>query len=205
MIDFQIVDNEWAEPDPRMVAKTLKGAKARWWLCGGIGLDLLVGRKTRDHHDVDVAILRDDQLKFRTHLDDWEICIATGWHDGKRVVVEWREGILPQEVGVVRCRRFKTDPWMFELMLNDSLDGYWLFKRNHNIRMPLKDIGTEIDGLPCVVPEVALLYKATSSTYGPVADLDFYNVVPMLSHDQKAWLRESISVSHPNHPWLSHL
>lgn len=58
----------------------LSTAGLRWWVAGGIALDLLLGYETRQHHDVDIAILDRDAESFREALTGWEIAAATGWH-----------------------------------------------------------------------------------------------------------------------------
>lgn len=45
--------------DVRQLHDTLdviEGAAVRYWVGGGWGIDLLVGRQTREHHDLDLAI-----------------------------------------------------------------------------------------------------------------------------------------------------
>jgi hypothetical protein len=39
-----------------------------WMIAGGWAVDLFLRRVTREHEDIDVAILRADQREFRTYL-----------------------------------------------------------------------------------------------------------------------------------------
>jgi len=43
-----------------------------WYVAGGWALDLFLGRVTRKHHDIDVAIFREDQIRLRDHLAGWQ-------------------------------------------------------------------------------------------------------------------------------------
>src|SRR5262249_28407272 len=63
----------------------------------------------------------------------------------------------------------------FDLFLESTEDDDWLFRGDHGIRRPLRDLTVVSDsGLPVVVPEVQLLYMAKSSE--PKNQLDFTSV-----------------------------
>jgi hypothetical protein len=49
---------EWEEFDPSHLLELMRGFAAPWWVAGGWALDLWLGRRTRDHEDLDVAVLR---------------------------------------------------------------------------------------------------------------------------------------------------
>lgn len=206
MPNREIVPDEWFRPDPTKVAASLRGVEAPYWICAGLGLDLFVGRETRNHHDADVAILRTHQLAFREHLHDWDLRIAVGWQDGERVVIEWEPGSeVPESEGAIWCRPERAGPWMFELLINEARDGWWQFKRDPRIRLPLEAIGGERECIPFLNPEIILLHKATSNSYDAGDDRDFETVFGLLDDGKKRWLGEAIAPSHPQHPWLSRL
>ncbi|MCH7836586.1 MAG: hypothetical protein IH864_06940, partial [Chloroflexi bacterium] len=67
-------------------------------------------------------------------------------------------------------------------------------------------------GLPTVVPEVILFYKATAyfaveelKNRRPQDEPDFLALLPHLNEKQCKWLREAISLVHPGLPWLTQL
>ena len=86
--------------------------------------------------------------------------------------------------------------------------------RQPRIGVPLRH-GIEASpwGLPTVVPKVLLFFKATAyfgveeqMTGGRFQDEpDFLALLPHLTEEQRRWLRESIALLHPDHPWLSQL
>lgn len=206
MTASELATDEWVPPDARAVAEALSGAGAPYWICAGLGLDLFVGSETRAHHDSDVAILRRDQSAFRTHLRDWDLRIAIGWQNGRRIVTEWVHGQqVPSSEGPIWCRPDSSVPWMFELLLNESEDDSWCFKRNRAIRLPLEKIGGVRDGLPFLNPELILLHKATSANYDSGDDRDFQVILPLLDSGQREWLSSAIARSHPTHPWIEQL
>lgn len=203
---MEAVTDHWDRPDATKVARALAGAGAPFWICAGLAIDLFIGRETRTHHDADVAILRRDQVRFREHLHDWDIRIAVGWHGGEKMVDDWPPGeMVPVYEGALWCRRDRSAPWMFELLLNEAVGENWCFKRNPEIQLSLKAIGGEREGIPFLVPEIVLLHKATSEDYDEGDDQDFAVVVPFMGRGQRQWLRKALSISHPNHPWLPEL
>lgn len=45
------------------IAAALDGARVRYWLAGGWGIDALIGSQTRDHRDLDLVIDREDTAR----------------------------------------------------------------------------------------------------------------------------------------------
>jgi hypothetical protein len=72
------------------------------------------------------------------------------------------------------------------------------------VHMPLDAIARmSDDGIPHLVPEIVLLYKAKNIREHDVQDFD--TALPRLDAAQRAWLRDAIAVVHPGHPWLERL
>ena len=61
----------------RKVADVFGGYARPWFIAGGWASDLFLGRVTREHEDVDVAVLRPDQFALREHLRAWDVGYAT--------------------------------------------------------------------------------------------------------------------------------
>lgn len=49
---------KWEDFAPSRLSSLMRSFDAPWWVAGGRALDLWMGRQTRAHQDVDVAILR---------------------------------------------------------------------------------------------------------------------------------------------------
>lgn len=61
---------------PRPVAYVrdlLLGFAPSWLLCGGWAADAWLGRQTRDHFDVDIAVFHHDQSAIFQHFPDWAL------------------------------------------------------------------------------------------------------------------------------------
>lgn len=50
------------------VSAAMEGLGCPWWLAGGWAIDLHIGYVTRVHEDIDVLVLREDQLRVQQHL-----------------------------------------------------------------------------------------------------------------------------------------
>ena len=171
---------------------------APWWIAGGWGIDLWLGEQTREHVDLDVAILRRDQQLFRETLSDWDLQVATA----PEVLSPWTEPILPEPLHAVWCRPTPQSEWAFELLLNDARDEDWLFRRDHDVRLPLVALGGHTsDDIPYLSPEVILLYKAKNMRDHDRQD--FLIAHPKLDPAARSWLRSAIERVHPGHEWLS--
>ena len=85
-------------PRPVVRVAELMSTFRPWWaLCGGWAVDAWIGEQTRDHVDIDMATLPDDQRAVFEQLSGWNL-IA---HDA---IVD-QETTEPWEAGVSSCRR----------------------------------------------------------------------------------------------------
>jgi hypothetical protein len=166
-----------------------------WAVCGGWAIDLYLGRVTRPHKDIDLAILRRDQLIAQRYMIErgWSLQIA---HNGE--LSEWEAGkYLELPLHTIWCR--KGDQFV-ELLLNESEGQHFLFRRDTTIQLKLYDafLRTE-DDIPFLAPEVVLLYK--SNNPDQYRD-DFYNTVQALSPQRLHWLWWAMARLYSEHEWL---
>lgn len=205
------VEDLWAEPDVERVRAVLGPVGAPWWVTAGMAIDLFVGRKTREHHDVDVAILRQHAELFRRELADWEIGVAMSWTgvpgDSQRVLEWWEPGTpLPEKAEAIWCRPRGQELFIFELLFNSADETTWHFKRDHSIALSLVGFGLETKGgIPFVTPEVVLLHKATSIAFDEEDTQDFHAALPLMNESQRGWLRDALQGLKPDHPWIVEL
>ena len=86
-------DDVWNPLSPQQSAEVFDPLGIAWWIAGGIAIDMFVGRTTREHGDIDVAVLRHDTLALAPLLTEWDVCIA---HDGK--LIPWSGETLPPDM-----------------------------------------------------------------------------------------------------------
>ncbi len=191
----------WDALTPHGAKALFDGFDAPWWVAGGWAIDLFVGRQTRTHGDIDLAILGSDQERLRQHLAGWDIHVA---HDG--VLTPWEAGdqlTAPRHQFWVR--RAPDEAWALEILLEDHGSGDWLFRREPSLRLPLHRFGrVTADGIPYVAPEIALLYKSNKPELERNA-ADFRAAAPLLEAVPRLWLRDAIAMLDAGHPWLERL
>jgi hypothetical protein len=187
---------------PEKAKNLFQSYSEKWWIAGGWALDLFLGKQTREHEDLDVAVLRRDEHIFRTHLQNWELWPGFGQGRLEDKPIKASEQ-LPKDREVLWCRPSVSSEWAFELLLNKSSKDEWIFKRNDNIRMPIVNLNLVNNGIPYLNPEIVLLFKAKNMF--DKDEQDFEQVVPRLDSKAREWLGESLEIVHPTHPWLSSL
>ncbi len=187
---------EWRPLSVEQVAELFREAPFRWWIAGGWAIDLFLQRTTRPHTDIEIAVLRHDQLALRTWLEDWEL-----WYvPGPGSLVRWRDAVaLPPEVHELWCREESSDPWRLEVLYEEAADGRWRYRRDLRVALPLADLGIEVDGVPVIRPEVALLYKSKRPRERDDADLR--SAVPHLDAASRAWLATALTTTGAAGQW----
>ena len=197
---------KWQAWNPGDVAAFFAALRVPWWIAGGWAIDLFLGRQTRAHEDIDVQILRRDQHAIRALFGDWDIQAALPQpRDESWPFRSWRSGeSLDPAIHDVWLRPAATEPWALQLMIADTRDDCWLFRRTPAIARPLAAIGCVTpEGIPYLAPEIQLLYKAKGLR--PKDDVDFTQALPLLDQKRRQWLKNAVATVHPQHPWLDRL
>ncbi len=183
-------------------AALMRGIPIPWWIAGGWALDLFLGCTTREHKDVDILILRGDQLALHAHLRDWAL-FKTQQPEWPHLA-PWPAGeFLAPAINDIWVReRLEDGRWRFELMLMDTEGEEWIYRRLPSLRGPIADMGLLTpDGVPYLAPEIQLLYKSGSLREKDTADLR--SVLPHLPSARTEWLLSALREEHPQgHPWI---
>jgi hypothetical protein len=179
-------------------------------VCGGWAIDLYLDEVTRAHEDLEVGVLRREQEALRSHLAGWSLfkCERAGawdpWHEGERLELPVHQ-VLARPPGSGP----PPEPWEpeadeLQFFLNEVDGDVWICRRDPRVTKPFEEIvaGTS-SGLPAVVPEVQLLYKAKHHL--DKDELDFEATLGRLGTAQRVWLREALEIVHPGDPWFSRL
>jgi hypothetical protein len=190
----------WDPMTPAQVREVLSGMACPWWISGGWAIDLFLGRQTRPHDDTDVLIRRDDQLLLQEFLSEWDL------HKTQQPGLKpWPKGeFLTPGVNDVWCRRTPDSPWSFQIMLLDTRDDSWVFRRDPAITGPIAALGqVTASGIPYLSPEIQLLYKARSEPLDK-DNADFRNCAPLLEPEKREWLLACLKQRLPNgHMWIA--
>jgi hypothetical protein len=195
----------WEPLSPERVGALFERCDAPWWIAGGWALELGLGRRIRDHDDIDLLLLRRDQGRAHEVLRGWELWAA----DPPGQLRPWPEGEpLPRHVHDIWCRESATAPWRLQLMLDEASGDRWVSRRDPRIQRPVDELGSITPaGLSVLAPEVQLFYKGTTSAprLRPKDEVDFAATLPLLTAGQRHWLAWAMRLIAPSHHWLNRL
>jgi len=196
-------------------------------ICGGHAIDLFIGAKTRPHKDLDVVIFWEDRDKIIQYMldDGWAVyepCGTPYLHKINNIYDQMR---VKSNIWCIRLSNHhykctehekdmfaidfddseQTDLGYIEFLFNTRADGYFLYSRNHDVKRKLNEAVFHVDNIPCLAPEMVLLYKSTA-VENLDYQLDFDNAVKEMNVEQLIWLKKSLLVMFPGgHKWLDNL
>jgi len=192
-------NSRWEPLTPQQVAERLRGIDVPWWIAGGWALDLFLGRQTRAHNDIEIAIFRGDEEKVRAQLKGWEYFIAE-----KGELIPWEKEPLPGWAHELWTREKRHETWQLEILIEERQGARWTYRRDADIGALAKDIGRfSNEGIPYIRPDIQLLY--TSKGARPSDEADLITMLPRLDAAQRATLCAWLWTTDPGHRWLARL
>jgi hypothetical protein len=207
------------------VRDLLQGLRTPWFLCGGWAVDAWLGRQTRDHADVDIAVFHHDQRAIFAHLSGWALVghdpnvaddTSEPWN-GRHLDLPAHIHVPTSGSPLATSTAVRHTAFEFEFLLNERAGHDWVLNREAQLTVPVDGaVRRPAGGLPTAAPEVVLFYKAGGNlTYAEVEaggygirphdEQDLLALLPTLTGPQRSWLRESLATVRPGHPWLTHL
>jgi aminoglycoside-2''-adenylyltransferase len=187
----------WTAWTPVEVAERLSSVTAPWYVAAGWALDLFIGGIEREHADIEIGLPRErfDEVTDAFPSFEWDV-VGEGWI--------WP---FPEEAAnhyQTWLREPSTGRYRLDVFREPHIADQWVCRRYGSITLPYDElILRTADGIPYVIPEVALLFKAKGLREKD--DADFRCVLPALDRSRRARLSEWISQLHPGHPWLERL
>lgn len=179
----------------------MRGTSITWWVAGGWALDLHYGKQTRKHDDMDMLIRKKDLPALKKYLgESYKLFIAANGSLTK--LTDSENSNIP--TGSLWVRNKHQTSWLFEIMLIDTKNNEWIYKRDNQIKRSISEIGavTE-DGTPYIKPEIQLLYKGGSSDVREKDNADLERMLPVLKRAEVKWLYHALSQQfNRDHPWL---
>jgi hypothetical protein len=185
---------------PRQIASLMRDFKPDWFIAGGWAIDLFLGKQTRPHEDIEIAIFRKDQLNLQNYLKDWNL---------KKIVAselsEWKkDDFLELPVHEIQCFKENNEPQLLEVLLNETNGKDWILRRDKRITKPISKLFlTANSGIKFLRPEIVLLYKSKNPREKD--EDDFIAVKDFLDFEGKEWLKNALSVCYSEHHWLQNL
>lgn len=192
---------EDAFAEPRRIVELMHGFSKPWFVAGGWGVDLFLGRATRVHEDIEIAILRRDQEALWRHFSGWGLEKVVPQGGGSH---PWNGEWLAPPIHEIHVKRTEGEVPRLEILIDEAWGDTWRFRRNLAVTRPLAELGLHSpEGIPFLAPEVVLLYKAKNSR--PHDEQDFRAALLELDANQRRWLRGALGTVHPGHPWIADL
>lgn len=187
-----------AKPAPERIAALMRRYPGHWAIAGGWALDLHLKRPTREHGDIEIAVLRREQQLLREYLIGWRVEVVDSgarrpWRPGEQLELPLHELYADPPA---------ADVGWLEVLLSEADGEDWVYRRDARVRLPLAQaVLSSADGIPYLTPQIVLLYKAKQPRERDEADLAA--TLPALNDAQRSWLANAVALAHPDSPWAS--
>lgn len=192
-------DSLWDAWRPEEIASRLAGVEAPWYVAAGWSIDLFLGRETRTHGDLEIALPANRFGEITAALPDLEFMVVgdgMAWPLDVPGVMDQHHQTWGREPG--------TGAWRVDVFREPTRGGEWVCRRDERIRLPLdRVIARTTAGIPYARPETTLLFKARADR--PKDAADFASVRPFLDEDARRWLADALGIVHPGHAWIAAL
>jgi len=184
---------------PDEVARHLAGVSAPWCVAAGWALDLFLGRRTRAHGDIEIAVPAAAFPEVRDRFPGYAFdAVSSG-----RI---W-ENAAPEVLAATHqtwLREPATGSYLLDVFREPHDGETWTCRHDEAIRLPYSEVICRTpDGIPYLAPELVLLFKAKHAR--PKDQADFDATVPRMTPAQRRTLAELLARAHPGHHWLANL
>lgn len=198
--DVEALESRWAAAwTPEEVARRLAGVVTPWCVAAGWALDLFCGGQSRAHGDLEIAIPAANFAEIRGRFSGY-VFDGVGDH---RI---WEDAA--PEVLAATHQTWLRDPvtgnYLVDVFREPHDGDIWICRRDDTIRLPYAEIIQHTaDGIPYLIPELVLLFKAKHVR--PKDQADFESVLPYLNTARRRRLSGLLAQIHPGHRWLTSL
>ncbi|WP_153409877.1 nucleotidyltransferase domain-containing protein [Nocardia macrotermitis] len=198
-IGVEECERRWEGWGPEQVFARLAEVSAPWGVVGGWALDLFGGGQARVHADIEIAVPRAAFGEVAAVLRGYEWDVV-----GEDTVWAYADVADHPELHQTWLRDPATGKYHLDVFREPHDGDRWICRRDNAITLPYTElIETGPGGVPYVIPEVVLLFKAKARRAKD--DGDFARTLPLLSRHRVARLSEWLARVHPGHAWLAAL
>ncbi|MER5510044.1 hypothetical protein ABT052_32620 [Streptomyces sp. NPDC002766] len=196
IVDAGELNARWADAwTPNQVAERLAGVGTPWCVVAGWALDLFRGERSRPHGDLEIAVPAAGFAEVRDRFSEYAFD-AVG--RGRIWAEAGAEALAATHQTWLRDRA--SGRFLFDVFREPHEGDTWICRRDESLRLPY-DVIIErtAEGIPYLVPELVLLFKAKNTR--PKDHADFDGVLPLLSQARRDALSKWLSRMRPGHPW----
>ncbi|MCE3032313.1 nucleotidyltransferase domain-containing protein [Streptomyces sp. CMSTAAHL-2] len=200
VLDADELEARWADAwRPEQVAERLNGVNVPWCVAAGWALDLFRGEQTRDHGDLELAVPAAGFAEIRDRFPEYAFdAVGSGkiWADaGAEELAATHQTWLRDPV---------SGQFLWDVFREPHDGGTWICRRDQSLRLPYDTIiERTADGIPYLIPELVLLFKAKAIR--PKDQADFEGILPLLSQARRDALGGWLARVHPGHDWTAEL
>ena len=200
VLDVDEVEARWADAwRPEQVAERLDGVGVPWCVAAGWALDLFRGERSRPHGDLEIAVPAAGFPEIRYRFPE---CVFDAVGSGRVWSGAGAEALAATHQTWLRDPA--SGQFLFDVFREPHEGGTWIFRRDERLRLPFDAIiERTAGGVPYLVPELVLLFKAKATR--PKDQADFDGVLPLLSQARRDVLSGWLELVHPEHLWLEEL
>lgn len=192
-------ESGWAPLSASAVAELFAGTGARWWVSGGVALDLWLGEPIRPRENIDVSTTARDL----TELIDALPLHLKAWASIEDELVALADAPVDADVQPLRVYDSERGAWVLQINLEDGIDRAWLYRRDPRLQLPWDRAVIDRGGIPIGAPEMQLVWKALRPR--PEDDVDKNAVLPTLSDEAVAFYETALLRIHPHSTWAIHV
>ncbi|WP_217551139.1 hypothetical protein [Streptomyces sp. GbtcB6] len=200
VLDADELTARWADAwRPEQVAERLGGVGVPWCVAAGWALDLFRGEQSRDHGDLEIAVPVAGFAEVRDRFPGY-VFDAVG--SGRVWATAGDEALAATHQTWIRDPA--SGQFLFDVFREPHEGGTWICRRDESLRLPYGAvIDRTADGIPYLVPELVLLFKAKETR--PKDQADFDGVLPLLGRTRREVLGGWLTHVYPGHSWLARL
>ncbi|MGW6701004.1 nucleotidyltransferase domain-containing protein [Nocardia sp. NPDC055049] len=189
----------WDPWTPSVVAARLASCPAPWAVAGGWALDLFAGAISRAHDDIEITVPRTDFPQIAAAFPEYEWDVV-----GSGELWPYALAASNPELHQTWLRDPFTGAFHLDVFREPHDGDTWICRRDPTITLSYTElIRTTANGIPYLVPEVVLLFKAKANR--PKDHADFLRVLPLLPEYRLTRLNSWLTQLYPDHPWLTEI
>jgi hypothetical protein len=130
-----------------------------WTLCGGYSLDVILGRQTRAHGDIDIGVFRSQILECLDSIGREQVFLCSP--PGTQTT--WDGTAVEAAVHDIWISDAQREVWLFQIMVFDDEGEKVLYRRDRRIFWTKDSHALNIGGVRVLNPFITFLYKANKS------------------------------------------
>lgn len=150
-----------------------------WVLCGGCSVDLLLGKLTRPHADIDIGVFRSQLIPCLNAIGADQVFLC--YPPGSGQHLEWDGGEIDPDVHDIWISDSKRAHWLMQILVFDDEGDQVFYRRDSRIHWPKHRHALAVGTVQILNPLITFLYKAHRSAIAEKEVLDINALIAAFS------------------------